>query len=178
MAAEYPPLINSYGNVQSMLAKIQATPIPERFTHEFLSNTLGFRRDGDRPFVPLAKRMGFLEADGRPTDLYRRFHDAEQSKAALAEATRNAFSQLYDQNADIDTLDKKALQALVATVTGLAPTHPSARAIAGTFLALKTFVSSGAPQMTEDTKPVSRKSARTAQETRAEYFGLTLMLQK
>ncbi len=178
MAAEYPPLLNSYGNVQSMLAKIQATPIPERFTHEFLSGTLGFRRDGDRPFVPLARRMGLLEADGRPTDLYRRFHDATQSKAALAEATRNAFSQLYAQRDDVDTLDKKALLALVAAITGLAPAHPSARAVVGTFLALKTFVSTGSPQMATDAKPGSRKSTWTAREIRAEYFGLTLMLQK
>ena len=177
MAAEYPPLIGSYGNVPSILARIQAVPIPERFTHEFLSGTLGFQRDGDRRFVPLAKRMGFLDADGRPTDLYRRFHDAAQSQAAMAEATRNAFSQLYARRADVDALDKKALHLLVAAITGLDPNHPSARAVVGTYLALKTFTSSGLPQAETDAKPRSRKPPWTAQEPRAEYFGLTLMLQ-
>ncbi|HEX9389886.1 MAG TPA: DUF5343 domain-containing protein [Usitatibacteraceae bacterium] len=178
MAADYPPFLNSYGVVPHILAKILTVPVPERFSHEFLSHTLGFRRDADRPFVPLARRMGFLDADGRPTALYRRFHEGKQLSAILGEAIRNAFSQLYSRHDNVDQFDRKTLQALVAEITGLEPSHPSARAVVGTFLALKNFATPDSSQTDAALAPRVRKPPRTAREIRVEYFGLMLMLQK
>lgn len=175
MASEYPPFLNSYGVVQLILAKIRETPIPERFSHEFMSSTMGFRRDADRPFVPLAKRMGLLDADSRPTDLYKRFHDPEQSQTALMQSVKNAFSQLYARSEDVDELDKKALQLLVADITGLEPAHPSARAVVGTFLAIKTFQALNSELAEIPTRPKSRKSISTARENRAAYNGMAVL---
>ena len=175
MASEYPPFLNSYGVVQLILAKIQVTPIPVRFSHEFLSVTMGFRRDADRPFVSLAKRMGLIDADGRPTELYKRFHDPEQSQAALMQLVKNAFSQLYARSEDIDALDKKALHLLVADITGLEPTHPSARAVVGTFLAIKTFQALDNEGAEIPTRPKSRKSITTARENRAPYTAMAVL---
>lgn len=175
MLAEYPPFLNSYGSVQSILRKIQETPVPDRFTHDFLSETLGFRRDADRPFVPLARRMGFLQADGRPTDLYVRFRNPRQSREAMMTAVKNAFPQLYQKNESVHDLDKKALLALVAEITGLLPTHPTARAIVGTFLALKTAASR---DVSAEALAARRNSTRLVKQPRAEYFGHYLMLQR
>ena len=174
MASEYPPFFNRYGVVQLILAKIRKTPIPERFSHEFMSSTMGFCRDADRPFVPLAKRMGLIDADGRPTDLYKRFHDPEQTQEALMQSVKNAFSQLYARSECVDALDKKALQLLVADITGLEPAHPSARAVVGTFLAIKTFQALDSEQTEIPTRPKLRKSVLTAREDRAAYFSMAM----
>lgn len=178
MAADYPPFLNSYGVVPLILNRMQTAPVPERFSHDFLSSTLGFRREADRPFVPLARRMGFLDTEGKPTALYRRFHSGKQNSAALDEAIKIAFSQLYARRDNVDALDKKALQALVAEITGLDPSHPSARAVVGTFLALKNFASGDSMQAERPVSPKLRKPPMSAREIRAEYFGLSLMLQK
>ncbi len=178
MAADYPPFLNSYGVVSLILDRIQTASIPERFSHDFLSETLGFRREADRPFVPLARRMGFLDADGKPTSLYRRFHEGKQMTAVLDEAMRNAFSQLYSRRCDANALDKKALQSLVAEITGLEPTHPSARAVVGTFLALKNFAYPDSAEAQKEVSSRLRKPPESARQIRAEYFGLNLMLQK
>ena len=175
MASEYPPFLNSYGVVQLILAKIRETPIPERFSHEFMSSTMGFRRDADRPFVPLAKRMELIDADGRPTELYKRFRDPDQAQDALMQLVRNAFSQLYARSDDVDALDKKALQLLVADITGLEPAHPTARAVVGTFLAIKTFQPLDNEQTEIPTKPKSRKSILTAREDRAAYVDMAVL---
>jgi hypothetical protein len=69
MAAEYPPFINGYGTAAKILNKMKEAQTPDRFTQDFLSTKLGFPGGTAKPFIPLAKCIGFLESDGRPTDL-------------------------------------------------------------------------------------------------------------
>jgi Family of unknown function (DUF5343) len=175
MAWEYPPFLNSYGVIPLILAKIQTAPIPARFSHEFMAGTLGFQREADRPFIPLAKRMGLLAADGTPTDLYKRFRNPGQSQPVLAEALGNAFAQLYSRSAEVDALDKKALRNLVADLTGLEPSHPSARAIVGTFLALKNYAAPGEGGHEMPSRTKTRRAPASPREYRAGYFGIPLL---
>ena len=86
MAAEYPPFMNGYGTLSKILGKIKEAQTPDRFTQDFLSTKLGFPGGTPKPFIPLAKRLGFLESDGKPTDIYRSFRNTAQSKAAMAAA--------------------------------------------------------------------------------------------
>jgi hypothetical protein len=88
MAAEYPPFMNGYGTAGKILAKIKEAQTPDRFTLDFLSTKLGFPGGTAKPFISLAKRIGFLETDGRPTDLYKGFRNPSQSKAAMAAAIK------------------------------------------------------------------------------------------
>lgn len=137
MAAEYPPFMNGYGTAAKILNKMKEAQTPERFTQDFLSTKLGFPGGTAKPFIPLAKRIGFLESDGRPTDLYKSFRNPSQSKAAMAAALRKGYSQLYERNEYAHELDKKKLQGLVVEITGLEQGHATVRSIVGTFEALK-----------------------------------------
>ena len=137
MAAEYPPFVNGYGTVSKILEKIKEAQTPDRFTQDFLSTKLGFPGGTAKPFIPLAKRLGLLESDGRPTDLYKSFRNSAQSKAAMAAAIRKGYSKLYERNEYTQDLDKKKLEGLVVEVTGLEQGHATVRAIVGTFEALK-----------------------------------------
>ena len=139
MPAEYPPFMNGYGTATKILNKIKEAQTPDRFTQDFLSTKLGFPGGTARPFIALAKRIGFLESDGRPTDLYKGFRNASQSKAAMAAAIRKGFSQLYERNEFTHDLDKKKLEGLVVELTGLEQGHATVRSIVGTFEALKAF---------------------------------------
>ncbi len=139
MAAEYPPYMFGYGVIEKIVARIQDTPVPEQFTHDYLAYTLGFSRESDRAFIPLAKRIGLLSTDGKPTELYLRLRDPARSSEAMVAAMKQGYGVFYAKHANADELDRKVLAGLVAEATGLEPGHASARAIVGSFLALKAL---------------------------------------
>jgi hypothetical protein len=160
MAAEYPPFMNGYGTATKILNKIKDAQTPDRFTQDFLATKLGFPGGTAKPFISLAKRIGFLESDSRPTDLYKSFRNPAQSKAAMAAAIKKGYSQLYERNEYVHDLDKKKLEGLVVELTGLEQGHATVRAIVGTFEALKTFADFNKPEPkvgTEDKERSERK---------------------
>jgi hypothetical protein len=137
--ADYPPFMNAYGNIVKILSKIKEAQTPERFTGDFLGTKLGFTGGSATPFIPFAKRLGLLAADGAPTDLYKRFRNPPQSEAAIAQAIRNGYPTLYERNEFVRSLDQKGLTGLVMEATGLAKNHGTLNAIVRSFLALKTL---------------------------------------
>jgi hypothetical protein len=141
MPAEYPPFMNGYGVAAKILNKIKEAQTPERFTVDFLSTKLGFNGGTARPFIPLAKRLGLLESDGRPSELYKRFRNPSQSKAAMAAAIQKGYSTLYQRNEYAHELPKDKLAGLIVEITGLEQGHNTTRAIVGTFEVLKQFAS-------------------------------------
>jgi hypothetical protein len=163
MPAEYPPFMNSYGTVTKILNKVKEAQTPDRFTADFLSTKLGFPGGSPRAFIPLAKRLGLLESDGRPTDLYKSFRNPSQARAAMAAALRRGYSQLYERNEYVHDLEKKKLEGLVMELTGLEQGHATVRAIVGTFEALKTLADFTKPEpsigSSPDEKTVGSKKA-------------------
>ena len=135
--AEYPPFMFGYGILPAIFTKIQAPEVPAIFSHDYLRYTLGFSRESDRAFIPLAKRIGLLMADGKPADLYHEMLKPGQLPAVLANALHNGYPSLYARNATVHELERKSLVPQVAEVTGLDVGHATARAIVGTFMTLK-----------------------------------------
>jgi hypothetical protein len=60
------PYLNAYGNVTKVLEKIQGAATPDRFSQDFLADTLGMKGGSARPVIPYLKRTGFLGADAPP----------------------------------------------------------------------------------------------------------------
>lgn len=171
MAAEYPPFMNGYGTATKIFNKIKDAQTPDRFTQDFLSTKLGFPGGTARPFIPLAKRIGFLESDSRPTDIYKSFRNPAQSKAAMATAIKKGYSQLYERNEYVHELDKKKLEGLVVELTGLEQGHATVRAIVGTFEALKAFADFSKPELqspSDEKEKAERKKAGTATPNEAD----------
>jgi Family of unknown function (DUF5343) len=146
MAAEYPPFMNGYGTAAKILNKIKEAQTPDRFTQDFLATKLGFPGGTARPFVSMAKRLGFLDSDGRPTSLYNSFRNPHQSKAAMAAAIRKGYSQLYERNEYVHDLAKDKLEDLIVEITGLQQGHGTVNAIVGTFETLKKFADFNKPE--------------------------------
>lgn len=130
--ADYPPYMNAYGNVTKILKKIKDAKTPDRFSHDYLEAVLGFTGGSSRPFISLAKRIGLLNADGSPSDLYNRFRNPAQSEQAMAEMIRKGYPELYRRNEYAHALDKPALHGLIMEVTGLDNASPTLGAIANT----------------------------------------------
>lgn len=137
--ASMPPFINSTGLIQKILEKIQQAQEPARYTQDFQGTVLGYGSGSARPFIPFLKRLGFLESDGRPTNLYRKFRNADTAGWAMAQAIRHGFKSLYQRNEYAHDLTDDKLKNLVVEITGKAKSAGSVMAIAGSFKACKNF---------------------------------------
>lgn len=137
--ADYPPYMNSYGRIKTILTKIKEAKTPPVFSQDFLSTTLGAKGGSARAFIGFAKRIGLLEASGAPTDLYKRFRNPAQSKAAMAAAIRKGYAEIYAKNECAHQLAVPKLEGILVELTGLEAGHKTLKAIAASFKELKAF---------------------------------------
>jgi hypothetical protein len=134
-----PPYINSTGLITKIFQKIQEAKVPDRYTQDFQSTVLGYGSGSARPFIPFLKRMGFIEGDGRPTDIYRKFRNADSSGAAMAEAMRRGFSEIFKRNEYAYNLSPDKLKNLIVEVTGKEKSDSSVKGVTASFLACNSL---------------------------------------
>lgn len=135
MAVQIPYMVTP-GAIPKILAKIQEARRPDRFTQDFLETKLGHSGGSARPIIPLLKRMGFLQSDGTPTELYNKFRNAETQGAAVSAGMRNAYQELFDRNEYVYELTRDKLAALITEITGLERDNRAAQAMVATFCQL------------------------------------------
>jgi hypothetical protein len=95
--------------IPDLFAKIRDGQAPERFTHQLLKDW-GFNSTNDRAFIPLLKALVFLTGDGKPTPRYHEYRDHSRSKAVMAQALRDAYSDIFLIKEQPTTTDKKAVE--------------------------------------------------------------------
>lgn len=132
-----PPFINSTGLIGKIFEKIQQAKVPPRYTTDFQATVLGFGSGSARPFIPFIKRLGFIQSDGTPTELYTRFRNADSSGSAMAEAMRLGFADIFQKNEFANDLTDDKLKNLVVEVTGKEPSDGTVSAIVSSFKACK-----------------------------------------
>lgn len=147
MAVQLPYMVTP-GAIPKILSKIQEARRPERFTQDFLETKLGHSGGSARAVIPLLKRMGFLQSDGTPTDLYNKFRNSETQGAAVAAGMKNAYPELFDRNEYVYDLTRDKLAAVVTEITGLEKDNRAAQAMVATFCQLKELADFDASPMT------------------------------
>lgn len=95
-------------------AILNAEP-PDRFTYKFLEK-LGFTSSNDRLFIGVLRDLGFLDADGVPTERYYQFLDRTQSQRVLAQAIREAYSDLFAVNKNAQSLESEEVANKLRTL--------------------------------------------------------------
>jgi hypothetical protein len=108
----------SYKNVDKLFEKIEAAKAPEAFTNAYLNDTIGLKSKGDRGLINMLKKMGFLDATGRPTDKYGLLKNKSVKKAAIADGLRKLYAALFEANEKANELKAEDLKGLIAQVTG------------------------------------------------------------
>jgi hypothetical protein len=147
-----PPFLNATGLVTKILDKIIEASQPERFTQDFLATKLGFSGGSARPMISLLKKLGFIASDGTPTPLYGQFRNPENRGAAMAQALRSAYKEIYDRNQYAHDLPREKFKNLVVEITGLEPDNQMVSAIVGTFQNLKAYANWDQPAPTGNGK--------------------------
>ncbi|MBN8694671.1 MAG: DUF5343 domain-containing protein [Bacteroidetes bacterium] len=142
MAKELPPYLNSTGQLQDLLKKIQEAPPPARFSHDFLFTNLKFTKSGSTlPFIPFLKRIGFISNDGTPSDIYKKFRNPDKkiSGNAMAQAIKVAYSNLYSRNEYFHNLNKTDLKNFLIEVLELEANSVTLNALIRTIDTLKLY---------------------------------------
>jgi hypothetical protein len=89
--------LTSTKNVKDILTAMQQAQAPKQFSVSFLQN-LGYKSSSDRLMIGMLKSLGFLTVNGTPTPRYFEFLDQTQSARVLADAMREAYSDLFELN--------------------------------------------------------------------------------
>ncbi|WP_419552860.1 DUF5343 domain-containing protein [Candidatus Poriferisodalis sp.] len=116
--ADEMPYMASVSNVDDIIQKMRGAGTPPRFTHEFLSSTLGFRSSNDRGFVKVLRALGMLTSDGTPTGRYNAFKNQHSGGRTMADALRDGWSHLYLADQAAHEKSTSEPQEIFKTVTG------------------------------------------------------------
>jgi hypothetical protein len=137
MAEATLPYVPTPGTISKALTRIKAAQTPPRFDADYLAKTLAMPGGSPKPVIPFLKRTGFLNSDGTPTDLYKRFRNASQSGAAAAEALRIGYARLYEINEAIHDAKPADLKGAIVQVTGAEEDSRTVQLTIASFNALK-----------------------------------------
>lgn len=113
-------------------SKIRDAQAPDKFTIQQLKD-FGFKSNNHRPFIPLLKALGFLTADGTPTQRYHDYRNHSMSKVIMGEALKEAYSDIFLIKSNPTATDKPLIEGKFKSY------HNSSDIVAG--LMAKTFYS-------------------------------------
>jgi hypothetical protein len=125
-------LVN-HGQIKTLFEKIRQGQAPSRFTQQHLKD-IGLGSSNWRAAIPVLKALGFLTADGAPTQRYHEYRDESRSRTVMGEALKESYSDLFVINENPSKADRKAIEGKFKSVHN-AKDGP-AGLMAGTFLSL------------------------------------------
>ena len=89
--------------------KIRDAQAPSKFTNQLLMDW-GYKSNNHRPFIPILKALGFLSADGTPTQRYKEYRNHAASKSIMGEAIKQAYSDIFLIKEKPSTADKPLIE--------------------------------------------------------------------
>lgn len=148
------------GAVRAYFDAILNAEAPERFSQKFLEG-LGFTSTNDRLFVGILKDLGFLNADGKPTDRYFEFLDKGNAPKVLAEGIREGFSDLFAVNKSANTLGVEEVYNKLRSLYRGEKKDTVVKHIARTFVALCGYADFSQPSRIAQSKVSDEDAAET-----------------
>lgn len=109
--------LTSTKNLEQVLESVRRAEVPSKFTYDFLKQ-LGFSSSADRPIIPLFKAMGFLDQGSNPTERYRRYKNAAESRAVVAEGLREAYRDVFAVEPEAYKLSNEQVKGIFARLSG------------------------------------------------------------
>lgn len=172
------PYVSQPGSIVKIFEKVKHAQTPERFTGDFLETKLGFHGGNYKQFIPLAKKLGFLGTDGKPTDIYNTFRNKATSKSAMAQALRVGFKEIFERNEYAYNLKKDDFKGLIVQITGLELNCRVVQLVCQTFESLKALADFEAtpPEKNEFSHDEKSRNLDSNVEDSLSFRGLDLNL--
>ncbi|MCH7827877.1 MAG: DUF5343 domain-containing protein [Bacteroidetes bacterium] len=177
------------GTLPKILKKICEAAVPTSFNRDFLGTKLGFPGGNQMSFISWAKKSGLINTDGTPTQIYKNFRNPSFRGAAMVNALKIGYEELYIRNEYAHELSKKDLIKLVSEITGNPHDNSTVKAIVNSFLNAKEFANFDAktlPKTESKTqekaeiveKPIPTPSISTNKMTLGLNYTINLVLPK
>jgi hypothetical protein len=144
-------------NLDGFLNALKTAKAPDRVNNKFLQN-LEFSSSNDRLFIGMLKSLGFTDESGVPTKRYFDFLDQTQSARLLAEAVREAYSDLFAVNVKANELSAEEVKNKFRTLTQGQNSDHVLGLMAKTFKALTDL----ADWSNSTTPPIAQSSDQTS----------------
>ncbi len=125
--------VQIYGQLAELFGRISEGSAPDKFTTQHLKDW-GYTSSNYRAVIPLLKALGFLSADGTPTNKYHEYRNTAQSKQVMGEAIREAYGDLFTIKAKPTTSDRQLIEGKFKSTHNSSPT--TAKLMTNTFFAL------------------------------------------
>lgn len=125
-------------NVDAFFNSILTAQAPPKFTNKFLEQ-LEFKSTNDRLFIGVLKFLGFIDSNGIPQERYFKFLDQTQSKQVLAEAIREAYSDIFAVNTKANEMPTNDVKNKLKTLTQGSKSDTVLGCMANTFNALVKY---------------------------------------
>ena len=125
--------VQVYGQLPQVFSRIAEAQAPDSFTVQYLKD-LGFGSSNYRAVIPLLKSLGFLSAEGTPTNRYRDYRNSARSREIMGAALRDAYGDLFTIKAHPTEADRPLIEGKFKSVHNVSPNV--AKLMAATFYAL------------------------------------------
>ncbi len=122
-------------NLDGFFNSLLNAQAPAKFTNKFLEQ-LEFKSTNDRLFIGVLKFLGFIDSNSVPQERYFKFLDQTQSKQVLAEAIKEAYSDLFTVNMKAHEMSPNEVKNKLKTLTQGGKSETVLQCMANTFTAL------------------------------------------
>lgn len=99
----------AHNQLPEFFSKIRDAQAPEKFTLQIIKD-FGYKSMNHRAFLPILKALGFLTADGAPTQRYHDFRSHSASKTVMGQALKEAYSDIFLIKEKPTTSDKALIE--------------------------------------------------------------------
>jgi len=112
---------------------------PPKFNEDFLGTVLKIRGGSGRPIPPILKRVGLLNPDNSPTELYSKFKSDSSRPAAALQALKNGFGEIFKRSEYAHRESDDKVRDLIVEITGLTKNDSIVTSILGTFNTFREY---------------------------------------
>lgn len=175
------PYVTAPGNIEKALTAIKAAATPDRVTQDFVKTILKIPGGSGNQVTAFLRKVGFVNTDGTPSEIYKKFRNGSTSGTAAAEALKIGYAPLYRRNEFMHAMTPEQLKGIVIEETGAGEDSVVPDLVVSAVLALKKYANFDAaaadPKTDTLTVPIAsipRPEARTEIPVRARGVGMNL----
>lgn len=110
--------VYSPAHITNVLKKIQIAGRPDKINFPYMRDTWLFKNAQYLAVLDVLRDMEFIDASGKPTELYARYQNPSIAKQALAEGIRKAYPALFKAYPNAQALPKTELEGYFRQQTG------------------------------------------------------------
>lgn len=136
--------VTAPGNIEKAFLGIKAAATPDQAGQDFVKSILKIPGGSGNQIAAFLKKIGFVRADGTPSDIYKRFRNPTTSGTAVLEALRIGYPALFQRNEAWYKLGDEELRGLIVEETGQAHDSSVVSLALATIKGLKKFADFGA----------------------------------